>query len=44
VPVMGYSSAAVTTRSLLFASPGAGALRNLILRPVRGGIQVAGSS
>jgi hypothetical protein len=32
---MGYSSAAVTTRSLLFASLGPGALRNLILRPAR---------
>jgi hypothetical protein len=33
---MGYSSAAVTTRSLLFARPGPGTLRNLILRAVRG--------
>jgi len=33
---MGRSSAVVTTRSLLFASLGPGALRNLILRAVRG--------
>jgi hypothetical protein len=36
VPVMGYSSAAVTTRPLLSASLGGpGALRSLILRAVR---------
>jgi hypothetical protein len=40
---MGYSSAAVTMRSLLFASLGPGALRNLIRRPVRGAFNRLGA-
>jgi hypothetical protein len=40
---MGYSSAAVTTRSLPFASLGPGVFRNLILRAVRGALKRLGA-
>jgi len=40
---MGYSSAAVITRSLLFASLGPGALRNLILQPTRAAFKRLGA-
>jgi hypothetical protein len=40
---MGCSSAAVTTRSLLFAGLGPGSLRNLILRAVRGAFKRLGA-